>query len=77
VGAAKPDPAIFARGLALAGVPAADAWHVGDSLREDVEGALAAGVQPVLLARAGAPVAPAGVRVIPSLEELRVPLAVE
>jgi len=32
LGVAKPDPAIFARGLALAGVDAADALHVGDDL---------------------------------------------
>ena len=52
LGAAKPDPAIFARGLALAGVGAADAWHVGDDVAADVEGALAAGIRPVLVHRA-------------------------
>ena len=46
VGAAKPERAIFARGLALAGARAADAWHVGDSVAADVEGALAAGIRP-------------------------------
>ena len=54
VGAAKPDPAIFARALALAGVRAEEAWHVGDSVDADVEGALAAGLRPVLW-RATAP----------------------
>ena len=54
VGVAKPERAIFERALALAGVRAADAWHVGDSVAEDVEGARAAGIRPVLVARADA-----------------------
>lgn len=53
-GAAKPDPAIFRAGLALAGVAAAAAIHVGDSLGEDVAGARAAGVRAVWLDRTGA-----------------------
>jgi putative hydrolase of the HAD superfamily len=52
-GAAKPDPAIFRAALALVGVPAAQALHVGDSLAEDVAGARAAGVTAVWLDRAG------------------------
>lgn len=51
VGAAKPARAIFERALELAGVGAEHAWHAGDSLREDVEGAHAAGIRPVLVAR--------------------------
>jgi putative hydrolase of the HAD superfamily len=70
LGAAKPDGAIFARGLALAGVRAADAWHVGDSVEADVEGALAAGIRPVLISRAGEPPALDGVPVIRSLDAL-------
>jgi putative hydrolase of the HAD superfamily len=75
VGAAKPDPRIFARALALAGVEAADAWHVGDSVAADVEGARAAGVRPVLLARDGGagkgePIDARGATVIASLAEL-------
>ena len=53
-GARKPDPAIFERALALAGVRAAEAVHVGDSVEEDVAGARAAGIEPVLLRREGA-----------------------
>ncbi|HEU4975379.1 MAG TPA: HAD-IA family hydrolase [Baekduia sp.] len=53
-GAAKPDPAIFARALALAGVPAADALHVGDSPEADVAGARAAGIRALLVVRDGA-----------------------
>ena len=51
LGAAKPERAIFERALELAGVPAERAWHVGDSVREDVEGARAAGIRAVLVAR--------------------------
>jgi putative hydrolase of the HAD superfamily len=53
VGAAKPDPRPFAVALAALGVPAARAWHVGDSRAEDVAGARAAGVRPLLIARGG------------------------
>jgi putative hydrolase of the HAD superfamily len=70
LGAAKPDGAIFARGLALAGVRAADAWHVGDSVEADVEGALAAGIRPVLISRAGRAPVLDGVPVIRTLEAL-------
>ncbi len=53
IGAAKPDPRAFERGLELAGAAAEEAWHVGDSPREDVEGARAAGIAPVLVSRDG------------------------
>jgi putative hydrolase of the HAD superfamily len=56
LGAAKPERAIFERALELAGVGAARAWHVGDNVREDVEGARAAGIRPVLIARGDPPV---------------------
>jgi putative hydrolase of the HAD superfamily len=47
-GVAKPDPAIFAVALDALGVPADDTvLYVGDSLRYDVAGARAAGLQPV------------------------------
>jgi putative hydrolase of the HAD superfamily len=59
LGAEKPDTAIFEHALGIAGVAAERAWHVGDSLEADVEGARAAGIRPVLIARAGAPL-PAG-----------------
>ncbi|MFN0123820.1 MAG: HAD-IA family hydrolase [Blastocatellia bacterium] len=51
MGAAKPDPLIFQAALADLGVPPACALHVGDSLREDIHGAMAAGVQAVLIDR--------------------------
>ena len=53
VGSAKPDSAIFARGLAIAGVAAGEALHVGDSVEHDVAGARAAGIAAVLVARNG------------------------
>jgi putative hydrolase of the HAD superfamily len=51
VGAAKPDPRPFERALALAGARSNEAVHVGDSEREDAEGARAAGIRPLLLGR--------------------------
>ena len=71
LGAAKPDPAIFAHALGLAGCAAGGvcAWHAGDSLEADVAGARAAGVTPVFVARHGEP-APPGVAVVSSLDGL-------
>lgn len=68
VGAAKPDPAIFAAALERAGARPEDAVHVGDSLERDVAGARAAGIRPVLLYRDGGP--PGGVEAIGTLSEL-------
>jgi putative hydrolase of the HAD superfamily len=62
VGARKPAVEIFSR----AG-PAR--LHVGDSLDEDVAGARAAGIEPVLIRRDGSP-GPPGVRTIATLAEL-------
>jgi putative hydrolase of the HAD superfamily len=69
VGRAKPDPLIFRRALELAGTEPRDAVHVGDSLAFDVEGARAAGIEPVLVVRDGGE-PPEGVRTIPSLSSL-------
>jgi putative hydrolase of the HAD superfamily len=61
VGVAKPDPAIFYIALEALGVrPGQTVLHVGDSLRYDVAGALAAGLQPVHLDPFGFCSAPAG-----------------
>lgn len=68
-GAPKPAPEIFARALALAGVEASAAVHVGDSIEHDVAGARAAGIEPVLIRRDGRP-GPSGVRTITGLDEL-------
>jgi putative hydrolase of the HAD superfamily len=72
VGARKPSAAIFEHALALAGAPPQRAVHVGDSLDEDVEGALACGISAVLLRRDGRP-GPAGVVTIASLAQLAYP----
>jgi putative hydrolase of the HAD superfamily len=69
-GAAKPDPAILVRALAIAGAEPGHAWHVGDDLEADVGAARAAGLQPVLIDRDDATLAPAGVVRIASLAEL-------
>jgi putative hydrolase of the HAD superfamily len=66
VGARKPSPEIFEHALALAGVAAHDAVHVGDSLAEDVAGARAAGIEAVLIKRDGGP-GPPGVRTVTTL----------
>ena len=69
-GAAKPDRAIFERALAVAGVRARDALHVGDSVEADVEGARAAGIGAVWLRRPGVPRVDVAAPVIASLAEL-------
>jgi putative hydrolase of the HAD superfamily len=67
-GAAKPDPAIFGRALELLGAEVDGSAHVGDSLDNDVEGARAAGIRAILVARGRD--GPAGVEAIGSLAEL-------
>lgn len=69
-GARKPAATIFSQALALAQAPPERALHVGDSLKEDVMGARAAGVSPVLVRRDGRP-GPPGVRTISTLAHLR------
>lgn len=68
-GSQKPGPSIFAAGLDLAGVAAAGALHAGDDPVADVQGAQAAGIEPVFVARHGEP-APPGVWTVRSLTEL-------
>ncbi|MBW4656266.1 MAG: HAD family hydrolase [Kaiparowitsia implicata GSE-PSE-MK54-09C] len=51
VGAAKPSPSVFQQALQKHQCEAAAAWHVGDSYREDYEGATAAGLRAILLKR--------------------------
>jgi len=68
VGAAKPDPRVFERALAIAAAAPSEALHVGDNVDNDVEGAAAAGVRAVLVQRDGE--LPAGVDTVRSLREL-------
>jgi putative hydrolase of the HAD superfamily len=76
-GVRKPAPAIFRRAVVLAGAPAGGppALHAGDSVELDVAGALAAGLDAVLVARGGVPAqVPAGVPVVASLALLKLHL---
>jgi putative hydrolase of the HAD superfamily len=66
-GAPKPEPPVFRQALELAGVPAAEALHVGDSPVEDLTGARRSGIEAVLIARGGRPPAPG----FPSIDSLR------
>jgi putative hydrolase of the HAD superfamily len=52
-GARKPDPAIFAPALEIAGCEPAEALHVGDTAEEDLAAARAAGIPALLIDRAG------------------------
>jgi HAD superfamily hydrolase (TIGR01509 family) len=78
LGVRKPDVRIFAAALELAGVAASAAVHVGDSIANDVQGALGAGIAAVLLRRPSKGTAdtgaacdpPEGVPVISTLDEL-------
>jgi putative hydrolase of the HAD superfamily len=63
-GSRKPDPGIFEAALALAGCEPDEALHVGDTAEEDVAGAHAAGIRPLLIDRDG------GDGDISSLEEI-------
>ena len=72
----KPHPSIFSEALQRLGVPPLAALMVGDSIREDVEGALGAGMRAVLVHRSEgrhlrvAELAARGVPVIRSLSDL-------
>ena len=68
VRAAKPAAPVFLRALEVAGVARNEAVHVGDSVWNDVEGARAAGIRALLVARGDEP--PPGVESVRSLEEL-------
>ncbi len=73
-GLMKPHPSIFAAALQLLGVTPEEAVMVGDSVRQDIEGALRVGMRAILLNR-GDSAAPAvaadrRVPVIHSLHEL-------
>jgi REG-2-like HAD superfamily hydrolase len=51
VGEEKPAAAIFRAALDASGIPAAETVHIGDSLEDDVRGAVAAGMRGVLVQR--------------------------
>jgi putative hydrolase of the HAD superfamily len=68
----KPHPSIFQAALQLVDVSASDAVMVGDSVRQDIEGALNVGMRAILLNR-GDNAAPAvvGDRRVPVIRSLR------
>jgi 2-haloacid dehalogenase len=72
VGAYKPAPVMFERGLAALGLAAHEALHVGDSLRTDVAGARAAGIRTAWVNRRGLPAGAgaAATHVVGDLSEL-------
>lgn len=75
-GARKPNPEIFETALSIAGCEGDEAIHVGDSVAEDVEGALAAGIRALHLRRdEHGDEAPADVAAISSLLDIRDHLA--
>jgi len=51
VSAAKPNKQIFTTSLDKHNCQAADAWHIGDSFKEDYQGAAAAGLKAILIKR--------------------------
>jgi putative hydrolase of the HAD superfamily len=67
--AAKPSPKIFHLALEKHAVDPEEAMYVGDSLRDDVEGATKAGLRAILLDREGKH-AGTGVQTIRTLKEL-------
>jgi putative hydrolase of the HAD superfamily len=78
VGVSKPDPRIFTLALDALGLPDADRStivHVGDSLRYDVTGALAAGIRPLHLDPHGFCPAPGGHEHLRRLDDLVTMLA--
>jgi HAD superfamily hydrolase (TIGR01662 family) len=72
----KPHPSIFQAALRLLDVPASEAVMVGDSVSQDIEGALRAGMRAVLVHRGDTAhprdqqLASAGVPVVRSLSQL-------
>jgi HAD superfamily hydrolase (TIGR01509 family) len=58
VGCRKPASAIFRMAVEHMGVAPEHTWFVGDTVDEDITGALAAGVKPILLSPNGTPRSP-------------------
>src|SRR5207244_9969916 len=75
-GFVKPHPSIFSEAVHRLAVHPSDALMVGDSIRDDVEGALRAGMRAALVHRSDGPhpraaeLAARGVPVLRSLQEL-------
>lgn len=65
----KPHRAVFEKALEVSGCRADEVIHIGDSVSSDVEGAIAAGIRPVLIDREGTK-AVEGVPAVKSLTEV-------
>ena len=71
VRAYKPHREIFEKALELSGCKADEIVHIGDSYMSDVKGAMAAGIQAVLVSREKERAYP-NVRVVRSLDEVEI-----
>ena len=69
LGVGKPDRAVFEHALRALSAEPGEAVMVGDNLRKDVDGAIAAGLRAIWVNRDGEPV-PAGVAAVRDLGEL-------
>ena len=69
-GASKPSPRIFEEALRKAGIKAHEAVHIGDSVEDDVKGALGIGMKAILIDRSSEPRKHHNVPTIRSLIEL-------
>ncbi len=75
-GMMKPHPSIFSETLSMLDVSPGDAVMIGDNVRDDIEGALQAGMRAVLINRGGnvhpdaAAMAAADVPIVTSLREV-------
>ncbi len=69
LGAAKPDPRLFAAALELAGAEPHEALHAGDDEETDLAGARASGIRGVLVLRDGR-AAPPGAEAVRGLDGL-------
>lgn len=70
VGSEKPAKAIFEEALLMAGIPRDRVVHVGNDPVSDVQGAVAAGIDAVLIDRRGGLEAPEAVATFPDLRGL-------
>ena len=70
VGAKKPDPAMFERAMAHAGVGPDEAVHVGDHAVDDVQGAAALGMATIWVNLFGADESPPATATVTRLEDV-------
>lgn len=76
VQAYKPHSEIFERALEVSGYTADDVIHIGDSYSSDVQGAMSAGIKPILVQRKGGNAFP-DVLCVTNLNEIRFDILME